>query len=314
MPTSRNGNPTSGSIPGSPSRAAAWIAAVRPKTLPVGVAPVMLGSAFAYRYGVFDPLPAFAALVGALFIQIGTNLANDYFDHRRGADTAERTGPVRASATGLIPPEHVFVAAIAAFLLASAVGVYLISHAGVAILIVGLASLLCGYAYTGGPYPLAYHGWGDLFVFVFFGPVAVVGTYYVQALLWPVPHGVLMGSLGLAALATSVLVVNNLRDIPTDRVAGKRTLAVRIGKRATQLEYLALLALAFYVPVAPYLQFRAAPTFMLAWISAPLSLYTAHIVWHHRLPRELNRALALTGLLTFLYAAAFSLGVVLSRG
>lgn len=311
MPTSRSGNPTSGSTPGSPSRAAAWLLATRPKTLPVGAAPVLLGSAFAHRYGVFDALPALAALLGALLIQIGTNLANDYYDHRRGADSPQRLGPPRASASGLLAPRHVLLAALASFALASLAGLYLILHAGWPILVIGLASLLSGYAYTGGPYPLAYHGWGDLFVLVFFGPVAVTGTYYVQALAWPVPHGVLMSGLGLGALATAVLVVNNLRDIDTDRAAGKRTLAVRLGRRGTQIEYLALLALAYYVPAAPYLQFRTAPQLLLAWTTLPLSLYLAHVVWHDKDPRHLNHVLALTGLLTFLYAATFSVGVYL---
>lgn len=288
-----------------------WTEAIRPKTLPVGAAPVIFGSAWAYRYGVFDAGPAVAALVGALLIQIGTNLANDYYDHRRGADTSQRLGPPRASASGLIEPGAVLLAAVFAFLAASAVGVYLIAHAGIPVLIIGLVSLLAGYAYTGGPYPLAYHGWGDLFVFVFFGPVAVVGTYYVQALQWPVPHGVLLGSLGLGAVATAVLVVNNLRDIPTDGAAGKRTLAVRLGSLGTRIEYVGLLMFAFYVPVEPYRRTGGSPELLLALLPLPLALYTAHVVWHRREPRDLNRALALTGLLTFLYAIAFSAGVVL---
>jgi 1,4-dihydroxy-2-naphthoate polyprenyltransferase len=292
-----------------PSPARAWIAALRPKTLPVGAAPVLVGAGFAIRYGVFSWMPALAALAGALLIQIGTNLANDYYDHKRGADTAERVGPKRASASGWIRPQTVLAAAIASFLGAALVGLYLVAIAGWPILIVGVVSLLSGFLYTGGPYPLGYHGWGDLFVFVFFGLVATSGTYYVMG--GTVPHGVLLAGGAMGALATAVLVVNNLRDLETDKKAGKRTLAVKLGPLATRLEYLLLLALAYLVPALPPLQGRVGWQFGLPLLTAPLALYLAHHVWHTRDSARLNQVLAGTGALTFLFGALFALGAAI---
>lgn len=313
MRTSRSGNPTSESTPGSPdgpSRFGAWVAATRPKTLPVGAAPVLVGTGFAWREGVFDAGPAAAALAGALLIQIGTNLANDYYDHKRGADTVERKGPARASASGWIPPTTILLGSLFSFLAASAFGVYLISVAGWPILVIGLVSLASGYLYTGGPYPLGYHGWGDLFVFVFFGLVATAGTYYVQDQTFN--HGVILAGAAMGFLATAVLVVNNLRDIDTDRMAGKRTLAVKIGRRGTQIEYVLLLAFAFAIPVIPVLQFRLPWIFALPVLTLPLALLLAHHVWHHPEPERLNHVLAGTGLLTFLFGALFAIGAALS--
>ena len=292
-----------------PSRIGSWVAAIRPKTLPVGAAPVLVGCGFAWRYGVFDPIPALAALVGALLIQIGTNLANDYYDHKRGADTAQRVGPARASASGWIQPNNVLLASILAFGLATVSGLYLIYVAGWPILVVGVVSILSGYLYTGGPYPLGYHGWGDLFVFVFFGVVATTGTYYVQDPT--IPHGVVLAGAAMGFLASAVLVVNNLRDIDTDRQAGKRTLAVKIGRRATQIEYILLLVLAYAIPIIPVAQQRLGWLFALPTLTLPLALFLAHQVYHHPEPANLNRVLAGTGLLTFLFGALFAMGAAL---
>lgn len=294
----------------SPSRTGAWFAAIRPKTLPVGTAPILVGCGFAWRYGVFDPLPALAALVGALLIQIGTNLANDYYDHKRGADNADRTGPARASASGWIKPKQVLTAAVLSFSLAAVTGLYLIYVAGWPILVVGVVSILSGYLYTGGPYPLGYHGLGDLFVFVFFGLVATIGTYYVQD--QTIPHGVVLGGAAMGFLAAAVLVVNNLRDIDTDRNAGKRTLAVLIGRRATQVEYLVLLVLAYAIPIIPVAQQRLGWMFALPTLTVPLALFLAHQVYHHPEPANLNRVLAGTGLLTFLFGALFAIGAAIA--
>lgn len=313
MPTSRSENPTSGSTPGSPerpSRLRAWFAATRPKTLPVGAAPILVGCGFAIRYGVFTWGPALAALFSALFIQVGTNLANDYYDHKRGADTNARVGPARASASGWIAPKAVVLAAVFSFLAAAALGVYLIAVAGWPILVIGVLSLLSGYAYTGGPYPLGYHGWGDLFVFVFFGLVATTGTYYVQD--QTIQHGVLLAGAAMGALAAAVLVVNNLRDIDTDRAAGKRTLAVKLGRRATRTEYVLLLLFAYAIPIIPVLQSRIEWLFALPVATLPYALYLAHHVWWHPEPARLNQVLAGTGLLTFLFAALFAAGAALS--
>jgi 1,4-dihydroxy-2-naphthoate octaprenyltransferase len=196
---------------------------------------------------VFRPGPALAALMGALLIQVGTNLANDYYDHLRGGDTGDRVGPVRVTQAGLIPPTTVRNGAFLVLGLAFLLGIYLVWVGGLPIVVVGLASLVCAVAYTGGPFPLAYHGLGDLFVFVFFGLVAVGGTYWVQALA--LEPEVLLAGAGAGALATALLVVNNLRDIETDAQVGKRTLAVRLGPGGTKAELLLLLAGALAVPV-----------------------------------------------------------------
>jgi len=232
---------------GPPSRLRVWAMAARPKTLPAAAAPVLIGAGLAAHHGVFSVLPAVAALAGALLIQVGTNLANDYYDFLRGSDTAERVGPVRVTQAGLLSPEEVWRGTVAALGAAFLVGIYLVWVGGWPIVIIGLASLVCAVAYTGGPFPLGYHGLGDLFVFLFFGLVAVGGTYWVQALALPVDT--LLAGAGVGALSTAILVVNNLRDLPTDAAAGKRTLAVRLGRRASQVEYALLLSVGLAVPV-----------------------------------------------------------------
>ena len=221
--------PRSTDTPAPVTRGRAWLLAARPKTLPAAIAPVVVGAAAALGEHSFAPLPALAALAGALLLQIGVNLANDYFDFGRGIDTPDRKGPVRVTQAGLIPPGQVRFGMIATFVAAALVGVYLVVRGGTPILVVGVASILSALAYSGGPWPLASHGVADLFVFVFFGPVAVCGTYFVQA-------GSVSGTAAAASLApglliTAILVVNNLRDIETDAGAGKRTLAVRLGVR-----------------------------------------------------------------------------------
>jgi len=224
-----------------------WLLASRPRTLPAAAAPVLLGTGLALGDGAFRFLPALAAFLGALLIQVGTNLANDYYDHLRGGDTADRVGPMRVTQAGVIPPSSVRNGAFLMLGLALLLGVYLVKIGGLPILFIGLSSLICAIAYTGGPFPLAYHGLGDLFVFVFFGLVAVGGTYWVQALSFG--PDVLLAGAGMGALATAILVVNNLRDIETDARAGKRTLAVRMGVGGTKAEFGALVFSAVLVPV-----------------------------------------------------------------
>ena len=206
----------------------AWMLAARPRTLPAAIAPVMLGSATAVADKSFVWLPAVAALMVALLLQIGVNLANDYFDYLKGIDTQDRLGPPRVTQSGLIPANQVRAGMILILILSLIPGIYLLTLGGLPVLIIGLACICAALAYSGGPFPLASHGLGDLFVFIFFGLVAVCGTYYVQALhLTPLVW--LMGVIeGL--LITAILVVNNLRDIQSDRQTGKRTLAVIIGR------------------------------------------------------------------------------------
>jgi 1,4-dihydroxy-2-naphthoate octaprenyltransferase len=205
-----------------------WLEATRPKTLPAAVAPVLVGSALAWRAGVFKPGAAAACLGFALLVQVGTNFANDYYDARKGADTAERVGPRRAVASGLVKPETMRAAMWAVFAAAFCVGLTLLAYGGWPLLVVGVASILCGVAYTGGPYPLAYHGLGDVFVFFFFGLVAVGATEFVQS--GALSAAALVGGVGVGALATNILVANNYRDVETDAKANKRTLLVRWGR------------------------------------------------------------------------------------
>lgn len=220
--------------------------ASRPRTLTAAAAPVVLGTGLAIGRDGLRLGPALAALLGALLIQVGTNLANDYYDHLRGGDTKDRVGPVRVTQAGIIPPKTVRNGAFLILALAFLLGLYLAWVGGLPVVLIGLASLLCAVAYTGGPFPLAYHGLGDLFVFVFFGLVAVGGTFWVQALAFR-PE-VLLAGAGMGAMATAILVVNNLRDIKSDTRAGKRTLAVRIGPSGTKVEFALLLVLGFAVP------------------------------------------------------------------
>ena len=263
----------SGSDSGASNRippARAWLLAIRPKTLTAAAAPVYLGTGLAAHHGVVDLLPAAAALLGAFLIQIGTNLANDYYDFLRGGDTEDRVGPLRVTQAGMISPGSVRNAAYLVLGLALLVGVYLVMVGGLPIVLVGLASLVCAIAYTGGPFPLAYHGLGDVFVFVFFGLVAVGGTYWVQAL--SLEPGVWLAGAGMGALATAILVVNNLRDIHTDARAGKRTLATRIGVGGSKAEFLGLAVVGLLTPVVGVVVFGWPPITIVAGLLAGLPL------------------------------------------
>jgi 1,4-dihydroxy-2-naphthoate polyprenyltransferase len=277
-----------------------WLMAARPRTLPAAIAPVLVGSAAAANAGDDLRWGAFAAaLAGSILIQIGTNLANDYSDAKRGADTADRLGPVRVTSSGLVAPRRVLYATWLAFALAVAAGIYLATVAGPIILAVGAASILAGVLYTGGPRPYGYEGLGELFVFVFFGLVAVNGSYYVQVeeLDW-LPFGL---SIPVGFLATAILVVNNLRDIDTDRRAGKRTLAVRIGRERTRTLYVGLIAGAFAVLPLALLAGDGPAWPLVALITLPLAPFGA--VRTRTDGPSLNRALADMGRLL----AAFSL-------
>ncbi|MEO0606048.1 MAG: 1,4-dihydroxy-2-naphthoate polyprenyltransferase [Myxococcota bacterium] len=226
-----------------PSPLAIWVEAARPRTLGAAFAPVFVGACLAYADGVLDPLVVAACLMGAVSIQIGTNFANDYFDFLKGADTEDRVGPVRATAAGWVTPAQMRLATVLAFLTLVPSAVVLVAAAGWPLVVIGVLSVLCGVAYTGGPYPLAYLGLGDAFVLVFFGPVAVGGTYFAQSLT--VTPQVLVAGLMPGLIATALLAVNNLRDVHTDRVADKRTLAVRFGETFAKLE----IAVCLFVPI-----------------------------------------------------------------
>lgn len=302
------------------SRREAWLIAARPHTLPVAAAPILVAVGLAVRDGVFAPLPAFAAFVGAALIQVGTNFANDYYDAVQGADTDEREGFTRVTAGGLIEPGEVKRATYLTFGAAVLVGTYLVSVGGVPILLVGLLSVASGIAYTGGPYPLGYHGLGDLFVFVFFGVVAVTGAYYVQAVtvlasgvpVWP-PAGTVtvasaVASLPIAAIATNILVVNNVRDREEDAKTGKRTLAVRFGYGFSRVQYVALFALAYAVPAWFYAR-NGDPAVFLPYLSLPMAASLSRTLYSRTDGDALNPALSRNGQLLALYAVLFGVGL-----
>ncbi|MEW5850702.1 MAG: 1,4-dihydroxy-2-naphthoate polyprenyltransferase [Myxococcota bacterium] len=292
----------------SPGALTTWLMATRPRTLAASLVPVMVGTAAAAHDGAFRPPLAFAALLGAVLIQIGTNLVNDYADHLRGADNAERMGPPRVTQMGLLSPATVRAAAATCFAAALLVGLYLAMHGGWPIVVVGILSLLSGYAYTGGPWPLAYHGLGDVFVFVFFGPVAVVGTYYLQT--GTVTALPVVASLGVGAVATALLVVNNLRDIPTDQKCGKRTLAVRLGERLTRVQYVFLLVVAVVTPLALLALLPDHRAILLGLLGVPFAVPPARVVLAQR-GAALNGALAGTARLHVVMGALLSLGLML---
>lgn len=287
----------------------AWILAIRPRTLSAAVAPVVLGVALAASAGVFRFAPAFAALVGALLIQVATNLANDYFDFVKGTDTEARVGPIRVVQAGLLSPQAVWRATLATLALATAVGGYLVWVGGLPILVIGLFSILCAVAYTGGPFPLAYRGLGDLFAFVFFGPVAVAGTVWVQGQVFS-PEFVWAGS-GVGALVTAILVVNNLRDRDTDAVAGKRTTAVRFGVRRTRAFYLALLGWSAVVPLVGIAVWGWSPWVLAALGALFRAVAPARAVLTFTDPRELLPALGGTARVVAVWSGLLALGILL---
>ncbi len=294
-----------------PGSLRAWLLAARPRTLTAACVPVIVGTAVAWVSGGVRWGPALAALFGALLLQVGANLANDVFDFEKGADTAERLGPLRVVQAGLLSPRAVRAGMVVVFALAMLIGVYLIAAGGWVVLAIGIASVLAALAYTGGPYPLGYHGFGDLLVMLFFGFVAVAGTALVQvdrvpALAW-------LAAVPVGSLITAILVVNNLRDIQTDARAGKRTLAVRLGERGAVLEYLALVAAAYVVPLLLYVTQQAGPAILLPFVTLPTAVRLVRTVSSTR-GRALNPLLGRTAMLVMFHGVTFATGIVLSAG
>jgi len=292
----------------APGARAAWIAAARLRTLPAAVVPVAVGTACAAASGGVALGPALAALAGALAIQIATNFANDVFDAERGADGPDRVGPLRAVSAGLISAAAMKRAMIAAFGVAALFGIYLAAVAGWPVIAIGVASVASGIAYTGGPWPLGYHGLGDVFVLAFFGFVAVCGTAFVQ--LGHVPDLAIAAAVPVGALATAILVVNNVRDRASDERAGKRTLAVRLGRRGALIEYVALVALAYAVPLA--LAATGRPAVLLPLLSAPVAIARVRAVIAAGDGPAFNRCLAATAQLLLLHGGLFAAGLAAS--
>jgi 1,4-dihydroxy-2-naphthoate octaprenyltransferase len=289
-----------------------WLMAARPRTLPAAIAPVLVGTAAAVQWlGHLPRWGAFvAALIGSVFIQIGTNLANDYSDAKRGADTADRLGPVRVTASGLITPQRVLTATWIAFAVAVACGVYLATVAGPVIILIGIVSIAAGVLYTGGPRPYGYAGLGELFVFLFFGLVAVNGSYYVQVeQLDALPLGL---SIAIGFLATAILVVNNVRDLETDRRAGKMTLAVRIGRHGAVMLYRLLVLGAFVVLPISLLAGDGGAWPLIGLLALPMTFAPMRAMTNRTDGPALNGALAATGALLAVYSLLVAAGLLLS--
>ena len=286
-----------------------WWLAIRPKTLPAAASGVVMGSALAWADDSFQIGPALAALCVALLLQIGSNVANDVFDFERGTDTSERQGPLRVTQARLLTPAQVKRGMWVIFGLAAICGLYLFTLRGWVIIAIGLAAILSAIAYTGGPFPLGYYGLGDVFVFIFFGIVAVTGTYYVQA--GSVSAASWWMSVPVGLIITAILVVNNLRDIENDRVAGKHTLAVRLGVRGARVEY-GLCVISAYLILPVLITLNIVPVVsLLAWLSIPIAWKTMRAVFTQE-GRPLNAALAGTGQTVFVYSILFWVGILVS--
>lgn len=292
-----------------PSAWRVWLMATRPPTLTAAIAPVLVGTAAADAVGPLRALPFVAALAAAILIQIGTNFANDLADFQRGADHAGRVGPTRVTQSGLVSQRQMWGAVLLIFGCAALIGGYLIVVAGWPILAVGVAAIVAGLAYTGGPWPFGYHGLGDLFVFLFFGLIAVMGSYYVQRedLTWEA----LAAAISVGLTVTAILVVNNLRDIESDRAGGKGTLAVRLGPRLTRVEY-GLLLLAPYGLVAVLSATGLLPWWSwLCWLSLPLAVHLTRRVALGAMGCHLNPLLKQTGRLHLLFGILLAISLIL---
>lgn len=292
------------------SAARIWLQATRPRTLPAAVAPVLVGTSVAATQDVFSVPRFVACLLGALFIQVGANLSNDYSDARRGADTEDRLGPVRVTAGGLVPPKAVLTATWISFGLATLCGVYLIAVAGWELLVVGVASIAAGVLYTGGPKPYGYAGLGEVFVFIFFGLAAVAGSAFAQLEDWPLEAIILAVPVGL--LASAILVVNNIRDADTDRRAGKNTLAVKLGREKARTLYAVMVYAAFLIAPVPWILGDLGPWLLLCWLALPLAVPLVGFVRSHTDGPSLNEALARTAMVQLVFCVLLSAGVLLS--
>ena len=294
----------------NPGNIRAWVLAGRPKTLPAAVMPVVIGTALALHDSMFRAGPAVAALICALLIQIGTNYANDLMDFKAGKDTPDRTGPTRAAASGWLTESQMMWGTVIVFVLTIPLGLYLIAAAGWPVLVIGLASIAAGVAYTGGPYPLAYHGLGDVFVFLFFGLVATVGTYYVQA--EQITGLSLLVALPAGGLVTNILVINNYRDIPTDRQTGKHTLAVMLGESGTRIEFIILALVSYAIPLILLLTHQFSLPILLPWLSAPVAVGIIRQLYTGMRGQALNKTLAQTARLSLIFGLLFSAGLLFS--
>jgi len=290
------------------SRIKIWVEAARPKTLAAAFVPVLVGASIAYRTDDLNLIASIVALTCAFLIQIGTNFANDYFDFVKGADTKERIGFTRATSSGLIAPKTMLNATIFTMFLAFILGLYLVWIGGWQVFLIGILSLIFGILYTGGPFPLGYNGLGDIFVFLFFGIVAVMTTFYVNALYWS--EASFWASLAVGALCTNILVINNLRDIEQDSKSGKKTLGVLLGEKALKIEYSLMLALAFAIPPHFYFQLGYSIWIFIPFVSIPLIVPSLRSVWFETDKRNLNAELERTAKYMAVFGFLFSIGIL----
>ncbi len=284
-----------------------WILASRPKTLPAAVVPVIVGSSLAIHDNKFNGLAALIALICSLLIQIGTNFVNDLYDYLAGTDKKERVGPARVLATGLIKTAEMKTAIVAVFTITFLLGLYLVYLGGWLILLIGILSILAGIAYTAGPFPLAYNGLGDIFVFLFFGLVGTVGTYYVQAL--SITSLSLWASIPVGALITNILVVNNYRDIEEDFNNGKYTLAVKFGERFSRIQYVVFMILSYVILFVVYFFHKQNLIVFLPLLTLPMSLKLVKMIYTLK-GKELNKTLELTARLSAIYGLLFATGIL----
>lgn len=286
----------------------AWILASRPRTLLAAAVPVIVGTSIAIHDKKFDYSAAIIAMLCSLLIQIGTNFVNDLFDFLKGTDKEDRIGPIRAVASGIITINEMKLGILSAFGTSFFLGLYLVYIGGWNVLLIGMASICAGIAYTAGPFPLAYNGLGDIFVFLFFGFVGTVGTYYVQA--HEISAFVYWASVPVGALITNILVVNNFRDREQDELNGKNTLAVILGARFTQYQYLLFMLISYLVPFVVYLTFKKSIFVFLPLASLPVSLKLVKMIFTLK-GKDLNKTLELTAKLSGLYALLFACGILL---
>jgi len=285
-----------------------WILASRPKTLLASVVPVMVGTALAINVGEFNLLVTLIALVCSLLIQTGTNFTNDLYDYLRGADKTSRKGPVRVLASGLITVKEMKAGIFITFLSSFLLGLYLVYVGGIIILVIGILSIIAGLAYTAGPYPLAYKGLGDIFVFMFFGLIGTMGTFYLQTN--EISLAAFLSSIPVGSLITNILVVNNYRDIEEDKIAGKNTLAVKLGKTFTQYQFIFLITVSFLTPLALFLFFDFKIWIFLPYLTLPVAYNITKMLF--RLDGEqLNKTLELTAKFSALFGILFSAGLTL---
>lgn len=287
----------------------AWLLASRPKTLPAAVSPVIIGSAVAFAENGFRFLPALAAFLGALLLQIGANLANDVFDFEKGADQHDRLGPLRVTQAGLLSPKEVKTGMWIVFGLAAICGIYMTLVSGWFILLIGLLAILAAIAYTGGPFPYGYKGLGEIFVFIFFGFAAVCGTFYAQTNT--ISQLAVLSSIPVGLLIVAILIVNNVRDYESDKAANKKTLAVRFGLQWARQEFISVVIMAFVFVVLFTISDLVSPWILLTWLSLPLVFTITSSILNQR-GRILNKTLAATGQLTLTFSLLYTVGLMLS--